>query len=126
MVPGGGSVKVLVIDDEVDICHIIQMALKARGHEVRFSTSGEEGITLFFSLLPDILFLDMTLPDKNGIEVARAIKNSDHGKTVPIVLMSGMSPSMSHNDAALFAAVLGKPFSISALEPLLKKLTDKP
>lgn len=118
--------KVLVIDDEIDICHLVQMALKVKGHDVRYATSGDAGISNFQSFSPDIVFLDMTLPDKSGIDVARSIKDTEHGRAIPVVLMTGRPPELNSTDAAMFATVLIKPFSITSLEPLVKKLTGKP
>lgn len=107
--------KVLVIDDELGICELIQMALKQKGHDVRYSTTGAGGVKLFTEYSPDLVLLDLTLPDMDGADIARQVKTSEQGKKTPIVVISGRILTRSEIDPALFAGVLEKPFSMSKL-----------
>lgn len=117
--------KVLVVDDELGICELIQMALKHKGHDVRYSTTGSGGLKVFTDFSPDLVLLDLTLPDMDGVELARQIKSSEHGKKTPIVMISGRVLSQSEIDPALFAGMLEKPFSMSKLTTEVQKYLSK-
>lgn len=117
--------KVLVVDDEIGICELIQMALTHKGHEVRYSTTGSGGIKLFGEYSPDLVLLDLTLPDMDGVEFAKKVKSSGPGTTTPIVLISGRILPQSEMDPALFAGVLEKPFSMARLISEVQKYLHK-
>ncbi len=117
--------KVIVIDDELGICELIQMALKQKGHDVRYSTTGAGGVKLFTEYLPDLVLLDLTLPDMDGVEIARQVKISEKGKKTPIVIISGRIMTRSEVDPVLFAGVLEKPFSMAKLISEVQKYLSK-
>ena len=117
--------KVIVIDDELGICELIQMALKQKGHDVRYSTTGAGGIKLFTEYSPDLVLLDLTLPDMDGVDLARQIKTSEQGKKTPVVVISGRILTQSEIDPALFAGVLEKPFSMTKLIAEVQKYLSK-
>lgn len=118
--------KVLVVDDEIGICELIQMALTHKGHEVRYSTTGLGGIKLYGEYAPDLVLLDLTLPDMDGIDFAKKIKGPGQSKNIPIVLISGRILSQSELDPALFAGILEKPFSMSKLVTEVQKYLHTP
>ena len=107
--------KVLVVDDDPDICELIQVALSTKGYVVKVVQTGTEGIENAGTFLPDLILLDMTLPDMEGTEVAKKIKGMETGKKAPILLMSGRGLVRSEVDSTLFAGVLNKPFSLTDL-----------
>ena len=107
--------KVLVVDDELGICELIQMALTHKGHEVRYSTTGAGGLKLYDEYCPDLVLLDLTLPDVDGVELAKKIKSAGKCISAPIVLISGRFISPSEIDPTLFAGILEKPFSMAKL-----------
>ncbi|WP_424356982.1 response regulator transcription factor [Methanocella sp. MCL-LM] len=113
--------KVLVVDDEIGICELIQMALTHKGHEVRYATTGVGGIKLYNEYSPDLVLLDLTLPDMDGMDFAKKIKGSGQTNTAPIVLISGRILSPSEIDPALFAGILEKPFSMAKLTAEVQK-----
>ncbi len=77
--------KVLVVEDDVDIMTILQAQLKLDKYEVRGAESGKDGLDLFDAWHPDIMILDLNLPDIDGLDVCRGVrKESD----IPIVVLS--------------------------------------
>ncbi len=81
------SKRVLIIDDEVDICKSIQFILEFEGYEVEYKTSGEEGLAKVLSVDPyDVLLVDIQLPGINGFEVVKSIK--DNNNSVNIIVIS--------------------------------------
>src|SRR5690349_8713473 len=70
------ATTVLVVEDEVSIRRILGMALAQSGYDVIEAASGAEGITLCFSKSPRVVLLDLGLPDMDGVEVTRRIRES--------------------------------------------------
>lgn len=104
--------KVLVVDDDPNICELVRIALSTKGYRVNIVQSGSECIKEVTIFLPDLIFLDMTLPDMEGSEVAKKIKSIDAVKTVPIIMMSGRGLCLGDVDPALFVGILNKPFTL--------------
>jgi DNA-binding response OmpR family regulator len=115
--------KVLVVDDDPNICELVSIALSTKGYRVKTALTGQEGITDVKEFLPDLILLDMTLPDMEGIDVAKKIKGTEEGKNAPILMMSGRSVSRSEVDGDLFAGILNKPFSLSDLAKEAERYT---
>ena len=103
--------KALVIDDEPLIRKSLRMTLEIEGFEVKSAEGGVEGIKLWAGFKPDLVFLDILMPDKSGLEVLEDVKLK--GLVKYVVLMSAYSgeeiiPSdISSTGANLF---LQKPF----------------
>ena len=66
--------RILVIDDDVNICELLRIYLENEGYEVRIANDGVEGVSLFKSCDPDLVLLDIMLPRKDGWEVCRQIR----------------------------------------------------
>jgi two-component system KDP operon response regulator KdpE len=77
--------KILMIEDEMVIVHFLKSIFSAEGYQFIYATSGKEGVSLAASHTPDLLILDLGLPDMDGIDVLRAIREwSD----MPIIVVS--------------------------------------
>lgn len=81
--------KILIIDDDVDICALLKRFLERKGYEVTTSFKGEEGLQLFHSSDFDVVLTDFRLPDMDGIDVLKSIKKSK--PTVPVIVITGYS-----------------------------------
>ncbi|WP_241243593.1 response regulator [Caldicellulosiruptor changbaiensis] len=79
------NVKVLVIDDEAQIRNLLRMALSGYGYEVKEAANGKEGLNFALTFKPDIIILDLGLPDADGIEV---IKKLREWSSTPIIVLS--------------------------------------
>jgi len=84
------SRKILVVEDSRDFSFLLSMILRRAGHEIRTADTGAKGVALCVEMAPDIVFLDMQLPDMPGAEVARRI--SAQSRAPVIVGLSGHSP----------------------------------
>jgi DNA-binding response OmpR family regulator len=113
--------KILVVDDDPDICELVNIALSTKGYCVNIAMTGSEGIKVVRAHVPDLILLDMTLPDMDGIEVAKKIKSLEPCKKVPIIMMSGRGLSPDEVDPSLFNGILNKPFSMTDLTNIAKK-----
>ncbi len=66
--------KILVIDDDTNICELLRMYLEKEGYEVRTASDGSEGISLFRMYEPDLVLLDVMMPKKDGWAVCRELR----------------------------------------------------
>lgn len=80
--------KVLVIEDNKDNLRLIAYALKRAGYEVISAETGEQGIELAIKERPFFIILDINLPEIDGFEVARRLKNSNMVCEIPIIAIT--------------------------------------
>ena len=80
--------KIAVVDDEQDIVDVLEYNLKAAGFEVVSAIRGKEGLDMVATEQPDLLILDLMLPDISGTEVCRTLRATPFGKRLPIVMLS--------------------------------------
>ena len=114
--------KVLVIDDDPSLLRALRVGLQAGGHEVVTADNGERGISATALNAPDVVVLDLELPDLDGLAVCRAIRGwSD----VPIIVLSATGAE-NRKVAALDGGAndyVTKPFSMPELEARIRAVT---
>lgn len=117
--------KIFVVDDEEDILESLNRRLTADGYTVVTSTSGREAIQKVRQSDPDLLLVDIVLPDIDGPEVIQRLKNDPQGMDKPVIFFSGI---VSKEDKARPSSVkvagqdypaLGKPFAYEDLTKLM-------
>lgn len=87
--------KILVIEDESNICNLLETILTTNGYQVVVEGTCRDGITMMLSYVPDLVILDLGLPDRDGLEFIKTIRQSD---TTPILVLSARS---EENDKVL-------------------------
>ncbi|KUP98253.1 response regulator transcription factor [Thermobifida cellulosilytica] len=107
--------RVLVIDDEPNIRDLVQAALRFHGFEVITAASGGEGLALARSERPDLILLDVLLPDISGFDVCRRLRDEDDD--VPVIYLTARdTPSDTVTGLSLGGDdYVTKPFSVEAL-----------
>ena len=91
------STKILVIDDDVAITELMGMLLRTHGFEVITTNFGTEGIRLTAEKMPDVVLLDLMMPDQDGWQVCKSIRVFSN---TPILILSAV------NDPSIVASVL--------------------
>lgn len=81
--------RVLIVDDERSICEVLSVVLQEKGYEVSAAASGREGIDVARAFAPDVVLLDMNLPDVSGIEVLEAVRRQQPDCAVIIMTAFG-------------------------------------
>ncbi|NMB27480.1 MAG: response regulator transcription factor [Tissierellia bacterium] len=114
--------KVLVVDDEKNIVELIQMNLETSGFQVIPAYTGKEALEKTISLSPDLILLDLMLPDIDGFEVCRMIKTNEETKDIPIIMITAKSEETDKVIGLGLGAddYVTKPFSIRELEARIK------
>lgn len=85
-------IDVLVIDDQEDIRLILKYRLNKIHYSIYEASNGEEGIKQALELIPDIILLDIMMPNVDGIEVFRILRQNPKTKDIPILVMSAINP----------------------------------
>ena len=119
-----GEGIILVIDDSIVIRKMVELALENENFQIETAVTGKDGLKLLDQLQPDLVLLDLMLPDINGIDLLKTIKAS---KGIPVVMLSGKdSPQMIEKARAEGAdAFLPKPFRDEELVQTIKNLIKK-
>jgi DNA-binding response OmpR family regulator len=78
---------ILVIEDQEDLAELYETTLKKAGYRARITLTGEEGVAEFKAVGADTVLLDMTLPEMNGVEVLRQIREIN--ASVPVIVITG-------------------------------------
>lgn len=88
---GPGKSKVLVIDDEADFCEFVKWSLEKTGKfEVVSCTDGASGIALAETEQPELILLDIRMPQMNGAEVADHLLHGERTRDIPIAFVTGL------------------------------------
>jgi CheY-like chemotaxis protein len=88
---------VLAIDDEPDITTYYSTFLADNGWDVRIANSGDDGIALAKEQAPDIVILDVMMPDRGGLSTLVALRKNPGTKDVPVVLVTGIQDSLTQD-----------------------------
>jgi two-component system, cell cycle response regulator DivK len=87
-----GKKKVLVIDDDADVVGAFKAFLEDNGYEADTAADGVEAMKKLREARPDLVTLDITMPNKSGVKVYREIKEDASLKAIPVVVVTGVQP----------------------------------
>ena len=87
--------KILLIDDEQDILEILSYNLEKEGYYVFTATNGNEGIQVAKEIIPDLILLDVMMPEKDGIETCQDLRKIKELQKTLIVFLSARSEEFS-------------------------------
>ncbi len=82
---------ILIIDDDVDTLKLVGIMLERKGFRILASTSGEKGLNLAEKEIPDLILLDVMIPDISGIDIARSIRANPTIESIPIIMFTARS-----------------------------------
>lgn len=120
--------RILSIEDDPEMRGLLQLILERKGHHVIGVKRGELGLELLKSLKPDVLLLDLMLPDIDGWEIYRQMKADDELMHVPVIIISARD---EQRDAKAGQHVIGddrylkKPFEIDDLVNTVFDVVEK-
>jgi DNA-binding response OmpR family regulator len=114
--------KILVVDDDVHIQRLYKEELEEEGYEVVIASNGQEAVDLFNKETPDIVTLDILLPDVDGIRLLRQMKEKN--PKIPIIMSTAYD---YRDDFAVWAseAYIVKSSDLDELKSTIKKLLSK-
>jgi two-component system CheB/CheR fusion protein len=113
--------RVLVVEDNLDSVHSMALLVRMMGHEVRFAINGFAALDIAREFRPDVVLLDIGLPDFNGCEIARQLRFEEGLGKTRFIAISAL-PAQQYREQALAAGCDGfysKPIDPAVLEKLI-------
>lgn len=116
--------KILVIDDDISILELIKINLELMGHDVITAADGIKGIALAQQELPDLIILDVMMPELDGYTVAQRIRHNKATKDIPVLMLTalGMLKDKVHGFDSGVDDYLVKPFELDELKVRVRAL----
>jgi len=116
--------KVLIIDDEVDFADLLKLQLEKGGYDVTTVYSGKDGLDLLKKEFPDIILLDIMMPEISGWEICSKIKLDTKTKDIPVIFLTARADDLSKAMGLKGAeGFIEKPFDPLDLIKEIEKLT---
>ncbi|MEK7234882.1 MAG: response regulator [Elusimicrobiota bacterium] len=115
--------RVLAVDDDASVCEYYDHALSLAGYDVECAPSAAEARDALAKRRPDIILMDVMMPDQDGISFTRELRADANTSNIPIIVVSGLADAGTLNDALLFGAVdyMVKPVEIDALKGKIER-----
>jgi DNA-binding response OmpR family regulator len=115
--------RILVVDDEIYIVHILEFTLTMEGYDVITAADGEEALRKIRDDRPDLVVLDIMMPKMDGYEVCRRLRQDEDAQTLPVILLSAKGRPIDRETGLEVGAddYIVKPFSPRRL---LEKIRD--
>ncbi len=88
------SSKIMVVDDEPDTVGLVTLVLESEGHEVMPAYNGKDALDMLNDTKPDLILLDIMMPDIDGWDVYRSIRENSETKDIPVVMLTAKAQSI--------------------------------
>lgn len=125
MAGDGQVIKVVCIEDDPKTIDLVKLILKKEGYEVTGVGNGREGLAVIESVKPDVVLLDLMMPDMDGWEVFQSMRANESMKHIPVIVLTAKAQSIDKVLGLHIAKVndyITKPFSPSELIQSVRKV----
>jgi DNA-binding response OmpR family regulator len=121
------SKKILIADDEPNIVAAVEFLLRRNGYEVHVARDGEEALKLVEACQPDLVLLDVMMPQKSGYEVCQRMRERPDWRHIKIIMLSAKGRDAEVNKGLSMGAdvYVTKPFSTRELMGKIKNLLEQ-
>jgi two-component system alkaline phosphatase synthesis response regulator PhoP len=119
--------KILVVDDEIYIVHILDFSLGMEGYEVLTALDGEQAVDKARSEHPDLIVLDIMMPKLDGYETCKILKAGEDTKNIPVILLSAKGRNVDQKIGFEVGAddYITKPFNSGELMARINRIMRK-
>jgi len=120
--------RILCIEDESEMIDLIRLILSRRGFEVKGAAGGRDGLRMVKEELPDLVLLDLMMPDMDGWEVYQQMKADESTRQIPVIVITAKAQSIDKVLGLHIAKVddyIAKPFSPQDLLKSVEKVLSK-
>ena len=109
--------KILIVDDEDDILHFLELVLREKGYDVATASGGHEALTKAQLERPDLVLLDIMMPQMDGWEVLKLLRVDDETSDIPVAMLSARTEAKDRVQGLQEGAIdyICKPFSLQEL-----------
>jgi DNA-binding response OmpR family regulator len=121
------SRRILIVDDEPDILKVLKLRLEKHGYEIATASTGQAGLTSCQTSPPDLVILDLMLPDMDGYDVCKKLKSDAKTGRIPVMMLTARSESTDEVLGLELGAddYVTKPFEFSVLHSRIKNLLKR-
>jgi DNA-binding response OmpR family regulator len=114
--------KLLIVEDNTELLELMRLGLKQAGFSISTATNGLDALKKARSIMPDLIVLDLILPELDGFAVCEALKRSPDTSAIPIILLTGLSGEFTRYAGIESGAdeYVSKPISPEQLVPKIK------
>ncbi len=119
--------KILIVDDEKEALFILEKELTARGYSVIAADNGSDALNLAKSEYPDLIILDIWMPEMDGAEVAAELKEDPKTKDIPVIFLTCLFQKKEEEEQGRVVAgrvLIAKPYSIEGLSAQIERLAN--
>ena len=92
------NTKIAIIEDDLAISQMYRMKFEAAGYTVEVAENGQDGLELLKTYEADVVLLDMMMPIMNGEDMLKALRATDHGKTMKVLVLTNMGKEEASED----------------------------
>ena len=123
--------KILIVDDEDDILHFLELVLREKGYEVATASGGHEALTKAQLERPDLVLLDIMMPQMDGWEVLKLLRVDEDTANIPVAMLSARTEAKDRVQGLQEGAIdyICKPFSLQELlgkiETIFSQVEDR-
>lgn len=122
------SKTIVVIEDDINIANILTQSLEKNGYAVKTITSGLDGFNVVKKSIPDLVLLDIMLPQMDGLDILAQMKMNDKTKRIPVIMCTALS-EMKDVEKCLSMGANGyitKPFDINRVLAKVSAVLNQP
>ena len=116
--------KILVVDDDLDIVYMVSAIMEKNGYEVTTASDGYEALKLIKTYVPDLMIVDLTMPEIDGWRLSMKVRQDERCKDIPIIVLSGLltDEESKPEPNEPYDFLMAKPFDILKLANKVKEL----
>jgi two-component system response regulator VicR len=120
--------RVIYIEDEPEMIDLVRLILNRRGYEIIGANGGREGLDMVRQQIPDLVLLDLMMPDMDGWDVYQQMKADEHTQNIPVIVITAKAQSIDKVLGLHIAKVddyISKPFSPQELVDSVGRVMSK-
>jgi two-component system response regulator VicR len=120
--------RVIYIEDEPEMIDLVRLILNRRGYEIIGANGGREGLDMVRQQVPDLVLLDLMMPDMDGWDVYQQMKADEHTQNIPVIVITAKAQSIDKVLGLHIAKVddyISKPFSPQELVDSVGRVMSK-
>jgi two-component system response regulator VicR len=120
--------RVVYIEDEPEMIDLVRLILNRRGYEIIGANGGRDGLDMVRQQIPDLVLLDLMMPDMDGWDVYQQMKADEHTQNIPVIVVTAKAQSIDKVLGLHIAKVddyISKPFSPQELVDSVEKVMAK-
>lgn len=126
MADDDNSGKVMVVEDDAAVIELLSDELRYQGFEPLVLRRGGDVVKTVKEQKPGAVILDLALPDKDGIQILKELKDDWDAKKIPVIVISAYTGRLDHNGRSNAEAVFPKPFDLEELMASIRLAVSRP